>query len=118
VLDGRWRSLPLSELGEDQVNLMGTSLTYQTALAMIVLFPVGCRSTVTPLDERVSYWKAIVTQELPIGSSRQDIEAWGVRRGITLRYTEQLRLLSGDLEDLQSVASLGCHPAMRSKDDE
>ena len=118
MLDGRWRSLPLSELGEDQVNRMGTSLTYQTALAMIVLFPVGCRSTVTPLDERVSYWKAIVTQELPIGSSRQDIEAWGVRRGITLQHTEQLRLLSADLEDLQSVASLGGHPAMRSKDDE
>jgi hypothetical protein len=42
----------------------------------------------------------VVAKELPIGSSREDIEAWGVRRGIALTYTQQLRWLSGDLEDV------------------
>ena len=100
VLDGRWRDLPLRELGKDQMNVMRPPLTDLTAFVMILLSLVGCRSTVTPLDERVSYWKAIVTQELPIESSREDIEAWAARRGIALTYTEKLHWLTGNLEDV------------------
>jgi hypothetical protein len=69
-------------------------------LAMTAQLVGGCRSTSTALDERVPYWRAIVTRELPIGSSREDIEAWGVRRGIALKYTEQLRWLTGNLEQV------------------
>jgi hypothetical protein len=75
-----------------------------TCLAVLaaVLLVDGCQtaSTFTALDERVSYWRATVTQELPIGSSREDIEAWGVRRGIALKYTEQPHWLAGRLEDV------------------
>jgi hypothetical protein len=72
------------------------------ALLAVALVADGClsTSTTTALDGRVTYWRATVTQELPIGSSREDIEAWGVRRGIALKYTEQLHWLAGDLEDL------------------
>jgi hypothetical protein len=56
--------------------------------------------TPTALDERVSYWRAIVSQELPIGSSREEIEAWGIRRGIALTYTETVHWLAGTLEDV------------------
>jgi hypothetical protein len=87
---------------------MRSMLACLAVLAMTVLLVGGCRSTVTPLDERVSYWRAIVTRELPIGSSREDIEAWGVRRGIALKYTEPLRWLTGDLEDVEVPQESPC----------
>lgn len=72
------------------------------ALLALALLADGCRSTstATVLDERVTYWRATVTRELPIGSSREDIGAWGVGRGIALKFTEQLHWLTGNLEDV------------------
>jgi hypothetical protein len=102
VLNGRWRDLPLRELGEDEVNVMRPPLTYLTALAMIVLSLVGCRSTVTPLDERVSYCAfgrlpvKIWSDSLKRSSSGIGRVAFGDALTLAVDYTRLHRLSLGD----------------------
>ena len=101
MLDGRWGNLPLRELGEDEMIAFVRSVpAFLTAVAMTALVLAGCRSTPTPLDERVSYWRANVAKELPIGTRREEIEAWTAHRGVALTYTERVRWLAGNLEDV------------------
>jgi hypothetical protein len=60
-------------------------------LAFALLAQACDRTGGVDVGAKRAHWQQIIDNEIPVGSTRQDIEAWGKARGLTFEDTAKLK---------------------------
>lgn len=71
----------------------------KTAILVVCLLAlVGCSTARQKLDERKAFWRNALNAEVPVGSRKGAIEAWGARHGVKFMYLEKKQWLYANVE--------------------
>jgi len=76
-------------------------------LILIVFFMSACQAS-PDVKGKIANWQTLLTSEIPIGSTKDQVIQWGEKRGIKFTFLEQQQELYAIAEKIPDPSGIIC----------